>query len=120
MQNGDKDVDQHPLSLLDSTLADPLRLCITHTYSDFSRPNLLGSRHSHSPPIDIPGNESRNPAHGFRPVNRVDEDLVLHLSKRVQVLEREIIHLKLHVQQVCGSHKRSPVLRMPLSRSSSF
>lgn len=103
--------------LSDDSHADPLHLCVS--YDDHlppqlaqlpelpqlpqpnqtvatSLPNALGSRHSRSPPIDIPGNES--PSDRFRPIGRFEEDLVLHLSKRVQALERELVLLKAHLK----------------------
>ena len=108
---------QAPQSDLSSWLqgphADPLELCIKIHDAELS--DAVGSRHSRSPPIDIPGNESPSDSFNrFRPIGRLEEDLVLHLSKRVQALERELVLLKSHVHalptksSVTGLSRSSP------------
>ena len=115
-QHANRTHQPDPLTLTNSPHTDPLQLCVTLNEREAIKANALGSRHSRSPPIDIPGIETSDCR--FRPIHHFEEDLVLHLSKRVQVLERELALLKSHVQQMSGLLKTSNVTG--LSRSSPF
>ena len=74
---------------------DPLELCIIHKDGGENRDLLFGeqrgSRHSRSPPIDIPGN---SPDHAFRPIGHMEDDLILSLCRRVRALEQQVETVK--------------------------
>jgi len=70
---------------------DPLELCITHEDSDLLFGEQQGSRHSRSPPIDIPSN---SPDHAFRPIRHMEDDLILSLCRRVRALEQKVENVK--------------------------